>query len=101
MSQPSYRRESSDEVRLAHFREQLVRLAKLERGSDNWSPHRPSATALKTAQRIGEDTGRDHLFVSVVAATSEGGIQLKWQGAHRQFSLVLYPDQTMEYLFLD
>src|SRR5713101_1484293 len=61
------------------FHQQLEDLKKLPPGSDSWSPHCPLSDVLTAAREIGEDVGRRGLFVSIVAATSDGGIQLKWK----------------------
>src|SRR5712692_4135554 len=84
----------------AHFQDELEKLARLPPGSDTWSPHRPKPDVLDTARQIGEDAGRCGRFVSIVSATSEGGIQLKWQDPVKELSLLVYPDQTVEYLLV-
>jgi hypothetical protein len=81
------------------FHQQLEDLKKLPPGSDSWSPHCPLSDVLTAAREIGEDVGRRGLFVSIVAATSDGGIQLKWQDPHRELSLLIYPNRSVEYLF--
>jgi hypothetical protein len=94
------RPERGDEDWSVRFREQLNKLAQLPTGTDGWRPHQPSPDVLATAQKIGEDAGHRGLFVSVVTATSEGGVQLKWQDRHREFSFLVYRDRTVEYLFV-
>lgn len=82
------------------LQQQLQKLEQLPPGSDSWSPHRPKAEILTAARQISEDVGRCGQFVSIIAATSEGGIQLKWQDLEKELSLLIYPDQTVEYLIV-
>jgi hypothetical protein len=37
----------------------------------------------------------------MVMATSEGGIQIKWLNNSCEFSVFIYPNRTLEYLFKD
>jgi hypothetical protein len=37
----------------------------------------------------------------MITATSEGGIQIKWHDPRREFSIFIYPDSSLEYLFKD
>lgn len=82
------------------LQQKLQKLEQLPPGSDSWSPHRPKMEILAAARQISEDAGRCGRFVSIIAATSEGGIQLKWQDLQKELSLLIYPDQTVEYLFV-
>ena len=83
----------------SHFEKQLKRLEDLPAGQDSWSPHRPSRELLEAATRIADDASRHGAYVALVTATSEGGIQLKWQNAINEFSILLYPNQTVEYFY--
>jgi hypothetical protein len=72
-------------------------------GSGNFGPNQPTQEVIEIAARIPEDVKKGILpFDSVlVMATSEGGVQIKWQDLHREFSIFIYPDRTLEYLLRD
>ncbi len=77
--------------------------ANLPSGSDSWTAHRPANDVVKTAKEVAErfvTSVRNPLPNPLIAATSEGGIQLKWSSGGREFSLFVYPDQSIEYLFV-
>lgn len=82
---------------------ELAKLDQLPTDHGNWGPRRPSPSVIGVASRVLDDVKRGKLpFSSVmIAATSEGGIQVKWQDQRREFSLFIYPDSALEYFFKD
>ena len=78
-------------------------LQKLPDGVDSWTAHRPAHHVVETARLAAEK------FVAIapkplpnpfVAASSEGGLQLKWVVEGEEYSLFIYPDQSIEFLFI-
>ena len=80
--------------------QQLKTLQKLPDGSDNWSPHRPPASVISTAEKVASNITAENVPLPIVAATSEGGIQVKISKSEREFSYFVYPDQSVEFLFV-
>jgi len=72
-------------------------------GNGNFGPNHPTPEVIEIAATIPEHIKEGRLpFDSVlVMATSEGGVQIKWQDLHREFSIFIYPDRTLEYLLRD
>jgi glycosyltransferase involved in cell wall biosynthesis len=84
--------------------EKLAELQSLPEGSDSWTAHRPANYVVKTAQQAAEQligSARRELPNPQVAATAEGGLQLKWSFSDRELSLFVYPDQSIEFLFVE
>lgn len=86
--------------------EELVKLAKLPEGSDSWTAHRPSPAVIKQAKDVADrflshvaDTQVSH---QIIAATSEGGLQIKWCKPQRELSFFVYPspEEHIEFLFI-
>ena len=81
------------------FEQQLKKLQELPDGSDSWTPHKPSAGVINTAEKIATNITVENVPIPIVAATSEGGIQVKITRSEREFSYFVYPDQSVEFLF--
>jgi hypothetical protein len=98
------RREGGDERWRIFIEEKLAHLqATLPAGSDSWTAHRPANDVVKTAKEVAErfvTSVHNPLPNPSIAATSEGGIQLKWSTDGREFSLFVYPDRSIEYLYV-
>ena len=79
------------------FNQELAKLDTLS--SDN----RIGADVIGIAARIPKDVRKGSLLFDtvIVMSTSESGVQIKWQDWHREFSVFIYPDRTLEYLFKD
>lgn len=80
--------------------QQLKKLQKLPDGSDSWGPHRPPASVISTAEKVAGNITVENVPLPIVAATSEGGIQVKISRSEREFSFFVYPDQSVEFLFV-
>lgn len=85
------------------FGQELAKLDALSSESGNFGPNRPQADIIGIAARVPEDVKRGSLPFDkvIVMGTSEGGVQIKWQDWHREFSVFIYPDRTLEYLLKD
>lgn len=101
---PSNPRRSADDWGWREFVDnQLANLQRLPDNSDGWTAHRPANYVVQTARQAAEQlitsSGED-LPNPFIAATSEGGLQLKWSTKDRELSLFIYPDQSIEFLFV-
>jgi hypothetical protein len=56
-------------------------------------------TATEAAERF-VTSAHKTLPDPLIAATSEGGVQLKWITGGGELSLFVYPGQSIEYLFV-
>jgi hypothetical protein len=93
----------NEALALRLIEEKLAKLQSLPEGSDSWTAHRPANYVVKTAQQAAAQliaSAHRELPNPQVAATSEGGLQLKWSFADRELSLFVYPDQSIEFLFV-
>src|SRR5271166_3337613 len=78
-------------------------LKKLPAGSDSWTAHRPAHHVVETARLAAEKfvaSAPRPLPDPFVAASSEGGLQLKWVIKGGEYSLFIYPDESIEFLFV-
>jgi hypothetical protein len=104
MADRTYKKE--DEGWRGRFEHELRRLATLPEGSDSWTAHKPSDSVIwrakNVADRFWREVARDHISEQIVAATSEGGLQIKWSRPGRELSVFVYPDpnQSVEFLFV-
>lgn len=81
-----------------NLEQKLESLKALPSGSDSWTPHRPSDEMIALARTVIAKIGRD-LPSPIVAAASNGTIQLKWRKTDLEISFFIYPDNTLEYLY--
>jgi hypothetical protein len=86
-----------------YFNEHLEKLKDLPPGADSWSPHRPPADVLETAYRIAQMITRQEMPLPIIAAGSDGSVQVKWRNAKRELSFFIEPDRdhTVEYLLIE
>ncbi len=75
----------------------LARLRALPDGTDSWSAHRPSDDMIETVRAIFKKINKDVPF-PIIAAGTNGTIQIKWQKPDVETSFFIYPDGTLEYL---
>jgi hypothetical protein len=75
----------------------LSKLRELPEGSDSWGPHCPSEQMIEAARIIIGNITKD-LPCPIVAAGSDGTIQMKWRKSDFEISFFVYPDGTLEYL---
>jgi hypothetical protein len=99
----AFRRRRGSEGWRPGFSQELAKLDRLSGDSGTWGPKRPEPTVVGIASRIPEDVkpGKLPFSAVMITATSEGGIQIKWQDPRREFSIFIYPDSSLEYLFKD
>lgn len=84
-----------------YFDHKLEGLWALPEGSDNWSAHKPSARTMKAAQVVAANISRDDMPVPLIAAGSDGTIQMKWRRAsERELSFFVEADAAIEYLLV-
>jgi len=86
-----------------YFNEHLERLKDLPPGKDSWGPHRPDAAVLETAHQIAQMIRRQDMPLPIIAAGSDGSVQVKWRNATRELSFFIEPDEhhTVEFLLID
>jgi hypothetical protein len=97
------RRAGDDGRWRAFITERLASLQiNLPSGSDSWTAHGPANDVVKVATEAAEKfvTSVPSLLPNpFIAATSEGGVQVKWVTIRCEFSLFVYPDQSIEYFW--
>ena len=103
VSVPIGRTQGRDEPWRIQFDQELAKLDKLPRDNGNLGPKRPESNVVGIASRIPKDVkpGTFSSNLVMLTATSEGGIQVKWHDPKREFSVFIYPDNTLEYLIKD
>lgn len=80
---------------------ELTKLQLLPENADNFSARRPSVDLVARAAAIVASISRDDMPMPVVAAGSDGSIQVKWRrGAHRELSFFFNPDKTAEFVLI-
>jgi predicted ATPase len=80
-----------------YFDQQVERFQAFDEGSN-----RPPTYVVDRAKEVAERSVKvmaGAVPQLIVAATSEGGIQLKWSRSERELSFVVSSDYTMDYLF--
>lgn len=81
--------------------QKLENLRALPEGSDKWSAHRPTDRTLKTASFIVAHISREDMPVPLVAAGSDGTIQMKWhRTSDRELSFFVEADTAIEFLLV-
>jgi hypothetical protein len=86
-----------------YFNRQVERFQTFDEGSDSWSPHRPKPYVVEAAKEVAERSVKvmtGSVPQLIMAATSDGAIQLKWSKPERELSFVVSPDYTIDYLFI-
>jgi hypothetical protein len=84
----------------AHLFEALSELNQLPSGQDSWEPHRPLHDTFQKAHALAETIQRHDLPLPLVAAGSDGSIQIKWRRERRELSFFINPDAPTQYLFV-
>jgi hypothetical protein len=79
------------------FERALAVLKELPVGADSWTAHQPSSAMIAIALEIAANITKD-LPHPLVAAGTDGTIQIKWQKSDLETSIFIYPDCTLEYL---
>ena len=75
-----------------YFLSELDKLELLPDGTDSFSPHRPSSEVLNFARQIASSLECDDLLLPVLAAGSDGSLQIKWQKDSRELSFFISSD---------
>lgn len=75
-----------------YFPTELDKLGRLPEGTDSFSPHRPHSEVLNVARQIADSLERDDLLLPLVAAGSDGSLQIKWQKDSRELSFFISSD---------
>jgi hypothetical protein len=83
----------------AEFLHALMELTELPDDSDNWKPHRPSSEMIMLAHKLADSIHKD-VPLPMIAAGTDGTIQIKWQKPDLEASIFVYRDGTLEYLSL-
>lgn len=101
MSSLSWLRRGAADGWREQFRQELAKLDSAPGNNGNWGPKRPEPSVIGVASRILDDVryGKLPFRAVMVIATSEGGVQIKWHDPDREFSIFIYPDQTLEFLY--
>jgi hypothetical protein len=80
---------------------ELRKLQLLPDEADNFSARRPSPDLVMRAADLVGSISRDDMPMPVVAAGSDGSIQVKWRkGARRELSFFFNPDNTTEFVLI-
>ena len=74
-----------------HLLSELDKLEQLPAGTDNFSPHRPRSEVLNFARQIADSLKREDLLLPLLAAGSDGSLQIKWQKDSRELSFFISP----------
>jgi hypothetical protein len=77
----------------------LMKLKGLPEETDSFSPHQPSPEMFERARAVLNKINRD-LPQPMIAAASDGTIQIKWQKPGLETSFFVYSDGTLEFLTL-
>jgi hypothetical protein len=85
----------------ATFDEQLKNSLQLLPITDEWSPQRPSENTLKITRLLVDEIWRTELPPPSVTVAADGSIHIKWRKGSRQFSVMVMPDQIVEYCFVE
>lgn len=72
-----------------YFLSELSKLEQVPQGTDSLSPHRPRSEVLNVARQIADSLVRDDLLLPLVAAGSDGSLQIKWQKDSRKLSFFI------------
>jgi hypothetical protein len=72
-----------------YFLSELDKLEQLPEGTDSFTPHRPRSEVLKFARQIADSLKREDLLLPLVAAGSDGSLQIKWQKNARELSFFI------------
>jgi hypothetical protein len=75
-----------------YFLSELDKLELLREGSDSFSPRRPNSEVLNFARQIADSLKYDDLLLPLVAAGSDGSVQIKWQKDSRELSFFISSD---------
>lgn len=81
-----------------HFNEQLHKLHYAPVDQGNWGPKKPESLVFGAAESIPSQVRKESLPLPIVVATSGGGIQVRWDQSGVEFSIFIYPDNSLEYL---
>jgi hypothetical protein len=82
-----------------HFNAQLQNLERIVEYPE-FGPRRPPSDVVSELSETVRQIGSSELPPPKVLATSEGGIQVKWRRPGSEFSIMVYPDHTLEYLLV-
>jgi hypothetical protein len=74
------------------FLSELDKLEQLPEGTDSFTPHRPRSEVLKFARQIADSLKRDDMLLPLVAAGSDGSLQIKWQKDSCELSFFISAD---------
>jgi hypothetical protein len=85
----------------ATFDEQLNHSLQLPLNADEWSPQRPSEGTLRVTRSLVDQIWRTELPPPAVTIAADGSVHVKWQKGHRQFSIMVMPDEVVEYCFVE
>jgi hypothetical protein len=80
------------------FREQVSNLKDLPTDLGNFGPHKPEPSVRDRVMLIANNIKREDLPSPIVAATSGGGVQVKWISGKGELSFFVYSDESAEYL---
>jgi len=75
-----------------YFLSELDKLERLPEGTDSFTPHRPRPEVLNFARQIADSLTRDDLLLPLLAAGSDGSLQIKWQKDSRELSFFISSD---------
>lgn len=85
----------------ATFDEQLKHSLQLPPDADEWSPKRPSEGTLQVTRSLIDQIWRTELPPPLVTIAADGSVHVKWQKGRRQFSVMIMPDEVVEYCFVE
>jgi hypothetical protein len=80
------------------FREQVSNLKDLPGDLGNFGPRNPDPSVRDCVMLIAKNISREDLPAPIVAATSGGGVQVKWTSRSGELSFFVYSDHRAEYL---
>lgn len=80
------------------FREQVSNLKDVPSDLGSFGPNRPEPNVRGRLMLIIDNIRREDLPSPIVAATSGGGVQVKWTSAKGELSFFVYSDESAEYL---
>ena len=80
------------------FREQVSNLKDLPSDLGSFGPRKPEPSVRDRVMLIANNIKREDLPTPVVAATSGGGVQVKWTSGKGELSFFVYSDHSAEYL---
>jgi hypothetical protein len=85
----------------ADFDQQLRRASSLPENADEWSPKRPSPNVVKVVDSLIGEIRRTELPPPLLTVAADGSVHVKWRKGSRQFSVMVLPDETVEYCFVE